>query len=158
VCETYVSDKLRFSTNIGLYLECDIRQGRIATREHQYAVVYDLTEFFCDIVRWKNNLGAVTSQLSLPHRMSLKNTKISYRLETGRQLCIVCSSVTFHRRNYESYVRHVRSLRPMNRMKYYAYTRNKIKPRQFASRVKLESLLIGLPDFQSRNTGDFFSL
>jgi len=46
------------------------------------------------------------------------NKKLSYRLETGRRLCIsLYSSVAFYRRYYtETYVRHVRNLHPMNWM------------------------------------------
>ena len=71
--------------------------------------------------------------------------KLSYRLETGRQLCIFCSSVTFNRRNYritdvitETYAHHVRNLCPMNRLISYTYSlRNQATPIRRVSKQRL---------------------
>jgi len=58
------------------------------------------------------------------------NKKLTYRLETGRQLCILCSSVTFHRRNY---LRPSRSKRTSDEPADLLHTANKIQLRQLCS-------------------------
>ena len=61
----------------------------------------------------------------MPHSVHNIIKKLSYRLETGHQQCIsisfYCNLVFIALMTY-TYVRHVRHLRPTNRLTYYAHS------------------------------------
>jgi len=63
-----------------------------------------------------------TRHRQMTQNTSSRNKKLSYRLETGRQLCIFVARLLAIAVIFETYVRHVRNLRPINRLIYYTHS------------------------------------